>query len=190
MSGSIVCQDDNLMTEKTRKVHAVVMWLDYTVAIDADKVMKAIVAIQFHRKEGTFMQVSSQGAPVARRWAQTLYLVVASLILLAIFLQGFLIGAFLFAGALWGRDAHSIVGLVLVVLSLLLALVGLLAQVPGRTKLWGFLLFVLMIIQFILPSTSGSVPLLAALHPANAMILFGLSLFLIFRIQQVKRANE
>lgn len=136
------------------------------------------------------MQVAAKGAPVARRWAQILYLVLASLILLGIFLQGFLIGAYLFAGALWGKDAHSLVGLVLLILSLLLALVGLLAQVPGRTKLWGFLLFVLTIIQFVLPSTSGSVPLLAALHPANAMILFGLSLFLIMRIRQVMRTNE
>ena len=136
------------------------------------------------------MQISSQDKPVARRWAQTLYLVLASLTLLGIFLQGFLIGAFLFGGAIWGKDAHSIVGLALLVLSLLLALVGLLAQVPGRMKVWGFLLFVLMIIQFILPSTSGSVPLLAALHPANAMLLFGLSLFLIFRIWQLMRANE
>ena len=136
------------------------------------------------------MQVAAKGTPVARRWAQILYLVLASLTLLGIFLQGFLIGAYLFAGALWGKDAHSLVGLVLLVLSLLLALVGLLAQVPGRMKLWGFLLFVLKIIQYVLPSTSGSVPLLAALHPANAMILFGLSLFLIMRIRQVMRTNE
>src|SRR6266404_742202 len=136
------------------------------------------------------MQVTSQDAPVTRRWAQTLYLVLACLILLGIFLQGFLIGAFLFGGAIWGKDAHSIMGLALLVLSLLLALVGLLAQVPGRTKVWGFLLFVLMIIQFVLPSTSGTLPLLAALHPANAMVLFGLNLFLIVRIRQVMRAND
>lgn len=135
------------------------------------------------------MQVTSQNAPVARRWAQTLYLVLASLTLLGIFLQGFLIGAFLFGGATWGQNAHGFVGLVLLVLSLLLALVGLMAQIPGRMKIWGFLLFVLMLIQFFLPSTSGSVPLLAALHPANAMILFGLSLFLIVRIRQIMRTN-
>ncbi|TMC56464.1 MAG: hypothetical protein E6J21_15050 [Chloroflexota bacterium] len=86
------------------------------------------------------MQVSSQRAP-ARRWAQNLYLVLASLVLLGIFLQGFLIGAFLFGGAVWGRDAHSLLGLVLLVLSLLLALAGLLAQVSGPMKIWGFLLF-------------------------------------------------
>jgi len=136
------------------------------------------------------MQVTSQDAPVTRRWAQTLYLVLACLILLGIFLQGFLIGAFLFGGAIWRKDAHGIAGLALLVLSLLLALTGLLAQVPGRTKVWGFLLFVLMIIQFVLPSTSGSIPLLAALHPANAMILFGLNLFLIVRIRQLMRAND
>jgi hypothetical protein len=140
--------------------------------------------------KGTAMHVSSQGAPVTRHWAQNLYLVIASLILLGIFLQGFLIGAFLFGGAVWGQNAHSFMGLVLLVLSLLLALVGLMAQVPGRTKVWGFLFFVLMIIQFVLPSTSGSIPLLAALHPANAMVLFGLNLFLLVRIRQVMRAND
>src|SRR5258708_5322176 len=138
----------------------------------------------------TKMHVSTQDAPVTRRWAQTLYLVLASLILLSIFLQGFLIGAFLFGGATWGKDAHSFMGLVLLLLSLLLALVGLLAQVSGRMKALGILLFVLMIIQFILPSTSGNIPLLAALHPANAMALFGLNLFLIARTQQVMRANN
>jgi Family of unknown function (DUF6220) len=136
------------------------------------------------------MQVSSKGAPVARRWAQNLYLVLASLVLLGIFLQGFLIGAFLFGGATWGRDEHALMGLVLLALSLLLALVGLLAQVPGRMKIWDFLLFVLVVIQYVLGSIGGNAPLLAALHPANAMILFGLSLFLIFRIRQVMQASD
>jgi len=135
------------------------------------------------------MQVSSQRAP-ARRWAQYLYLVLASLVLLGIFLQGFLIGAFLFAGAVWGRDAHSVLGLVLLVLALLLALAGLLAQVSSWMKIWGFLLFVLVLIQIVLGSLGDSAPLLAALHPANAMLLFGLSLYLIFRIRQVMDASQ
>lgn len=135
------------------------------------------------------MQVTSQNAPVAHRWTQTLYLVIASLILLGILLQGFLIGAFLFGGAIWGENAHGVMGLVLLVLSLLLALVGLMAHIPGRMKIWGFVLFALVLIQMILPSFGESVPLLAALHPANAMILFGLNLFLIFRIRQVMQTN-
>ncbi len=136
------------------------------------------------------MQVTSQNAPVARRWAQTLYLVIASLILLGILLQGFLIGTYLFGGAIWGQEAHSFTGLVILILSLLLALVGLMAHIPGSMKILGFLLFALVIIQMILPSFGGSVPLLAALHPANAMILFGLNLFLIFRIRQVMGTNS
>src|SRR5947209_1580702 len=134
------------------------------------------------------MQVSSQRAP-ARRWAQILYLVLASLVLLGIFLQGFLIGAYLFGGAVWGRDAHSLLGLVLLVLSLLVALTGLLAQVSGWMKIWGFLLFVLVLLQIVLGSLGDSAPL-AALHPANAMLLFGLSLYLIFRIRQVMDASQ
>ncbi len=82
-----------------------------------------------------------------------------------------------------------LMGFVLLILSLLLALNGLLAPIPGRMKVWGFLLFVLMIIQFILPSTSENIPLLAALHPANAMILFGLNVFLIIHIRQVMRTT-
>jgi len=40
------------------------------------------------------------------------------------------------------------------------------------------------------PLYERSIPLLAALHPANALVLFGLNLFLIFRIRQVMQAND
>src|SRR2546421_446248 len=130
----ITYQDDNMMTKKMRKVHAAVMSPDYTVATVVDATSKAsfsMIIIVFYPVvlKGIRMQVSStsQNAPVTRRWAQNLYLALASLILLGIFLQGFLIGAFLFAGATWGRNAHSVTGLVLLILSLLLALEGLLA---------------------------------------------------------------
>src|SRR3989440_11696525 len=120
----------------------------------------SLIAVSFYTKKGTRMQVSSQRAP-ARRWAQYLYLVLASLVLLGIFLQGFLIGAFLFAGAVWGRDAHSVLGLVLLVLSLLLALAGLLAQVFSWLKIWGVLLFMLGLISITLGSLCGSSSLVA-----------------------------
>jgi len=42
----------------------------------------------------------------------------------------------------------------------------------------------------ILGSIGGNIPLLAALHPANAMVLFGLNLFLIFQIRQMMRVNN
>lgn len=135
------------------------------------------------------MQVSSKGTPVSRRWALNLYLAWAGLIQLGILLQGFLIGVFLFGGLAWGRDGHGIIGLLLLALSLLLPLVGLLAQLPGRMVGLSFLLFVLVIIQVVLGSIGGNVPLLAALHPANAMILFGLNLVLIFQARQMLRVD-
>lgn len=136
------------------------------------------------------MQVSSKGTSVPRRWALNLYLAWAGLIQLGILLQGFLIGAFLFGGLAWGRDGHGIIGLALLVMSLLLPLIGLLAQLPGRMIGLSFLFFVLVIIQMILGSIGGNIPLLAALHPANAMILFGLNLVLIFQVRQIMRASE
>jgi hypothetical protein len=136
------------------------------------------------------MQVTSKGTSVPRRWAQNLYLVWAGLIELGILVQGFLIGAYLFGGAAWGRDDHGLMGLVLLAMSLLLPLIGLLAKLPGRMIGLSFLLFVLVIIQMVLGSIGGNAPLLAALHPANAMILFGLNLVLIFQIRQMMRASD
>lgn len=110
-----------------------------------------------------------------------LYLALASLIFLGILTQGFLIGATLFAGAGWGRDAHSINGLVVLILTLLLPLAGLLARLPGRLTILSAMLFLLTLIQVILPNLSDNVPFLAALHPTNAMLLFGLTLLLIIQ---------
>ena len=53
------------------------------------------------------MQVASQNTPVARRGALNLYLVLAVLVLLGIFIEGFLIGAFLFGGAGWGEIGRA-----------------------------------------------------------------------------------
>ena len=136
------------------------------------------------------MQVASQGAPVARRWALNLYLGLAVLVLLGIFLQGFLIGAFLFGGAEWGVAAHGFLGLGLLLASLLLALAGLAAHRSGRMKWLGFLFFALVILQMVLASIRGGAPLVAALHPANAMILFGLNLYLIWQTWRTLRNND
>jgi len=132
------------------------------------------------------MQVSSsKETPKSGRWALNLYLVLAGLIQLGILLQGFLIGALLFAGAAWGKNLHGTMGLVLLIMALLLALVGLLTPMPGRIKVVGFVFFALVIIQMLLASLGSSVPLVAALHPANAMILFGLNIFLIIQARRI-----
>ena len=39
------------------------------------------------------------------------------------------------------------------------------------------IIFVLYVVQTLLPSAKGSVPFVAALHPLNAMVLFTLSIW-------------
>ncbi|MFL5660562.1 MAG: DUF6220 domain-containing protein [Ktedonobacteraceae bacterium] len=136
------------------------------------------------------MHVSSQGAPGARHWAQNLYLVLAGLILLGILIQGFLIGTSLFAGTIWGRTAHGVLGLLLLLLTLLLPLAGLLASLSSRMTILSALLFVLTLIQVTLAGLDRSAPFLAALHPANAMLMFGLNMFLIIQGWQMMRGRR
>lgn len=135
------------------------------------------------------MEMQHKSVSAARRWAQNAYLILAGLILLGIFTQGFLIGASLFGGALWGKAGHGSLALVLVLFALLLPIMSLLAQLPGIIKGVSLLLFVLMVVQFILPSFSLNAPLISALHPANATLLFGIEVFLISRTLQFKRGR-
>lgn len=100
--------------------------------------------------------------------------------LVGIFLEGFLIGAFLFGGAVWGATEHRFVSLGVLALSLLLALVGLAAHRSRKIKVWGFLFLALVVLQMALAGIHA-VPLVSALHPANAMILFGLNLYLVWQ---------
>jgi hypothetical protein len=56
--------------------------------------------------------------------------------------------------------------------ALALVVTALLARRPRREVGITLGLFVLYIVQTLLPSAKGSIPFLAALHPLNAMILF------------------
>ncbi|HVU66942.1 MAG TPA: hypothetical protein VHD63_07435 [Ktedonobacteraceae bacterium] len=127
------------------------------------------------------MEVSSQRVTGSRSWARTLYLVLASLIFLGIFLQGFFIGSLLFAGMSWGARAHSMTGMLLLLLALLLMIAGFIARLPRNMHILNVVFLVLMLIQMMLPSLKGSVPLVSALHPANALLLIGLNTYLILR---------
>jgi hypothetical protein len=149
-----------------------------------------LMVFLFDTKKGILMHVTSQGAPGAQRWAQTLYLVLASLILLSILCQGFLIGTSLFAGTVWGRVAHGVLGLVLLLLTLLLPLSGLMARVSGRMTILSAVLFVLTLIEVALAGLGRSAPFLAALHPANAMLMFGLNMFLIIQGGRMMRERS
>ena len=79
-------------------------------------------------------------------------------------------------------EAHRQVGYtVMGLLSLAVLIAAGLAQ-TDPVQIWGSVaLFVLYIVQTLLPTFSGSTPALAALHPANALILFGLSVWMFVR---------
>lgn len=60
------------------------------------------------------MHIVSLGTPVARSFAQKLYLVVAGLIFFGLVSEGLLIGPSLFADMHWGRAIHGDLGVLLV----------------------------------------------------------------------------
>jgi hypothetical protein len=127
------------------------------------------------------MHDSSQEPPVVRRWAHKLYLAVASLILIGIVSEGVLIGPSLFADTRWGRAIHGDLGAVLFLLTLLLPVVGRLARLSGRVILLSVMLCVLTLIQVTSAALGRRSPVLAALHPANALLMVALTVLLLMQ---------
>jgi hypothetical protein len=133
------------------------------------------------------MHVSSQEPPVARRWAHKLYLAVVSLILIGIVSEGLLIGPSLFADTRWGRAIHAVLGGLLFLLTLLLPVAGLLARLPSRVTLLSAALCALTLIEVTSAILGRRTPFLAALHPAKALLMCALNMFLIMQGWQMMR---
>jgi hypothetical protein len=108
------------------------------------------------------------------RWA---HLVAAWLFAAGVLLQGYLAGSALSQlGGSGDFATHSEVGYtlmgILAIAVLLLALVGRFSRAQVG---WSGLLFVLYVVQTTLPSARTSAPAIAALHPANAMVMLVLA---------------
>jgi hypothetical protein len=127
------------------------------------------------------MHDSSQEPPVARSFAHKLYLAVVGLILLGIVSEDVLIGPSLFADTHWGRAIHGDLGAVLFLLTLLLPVVGRLARLSGRVILLSVMLCVLTLIQVTSAALGRQSPVLAALHPANALLMVILTVLLLMQ---------
>jgi len=114
-----------------------------------------------------------------------------------VLVQFFLSGIGVFGEETWGDSAfnpHRLAGLLLVPASLLLLILAGVSAftggVRGRAAGMAALLFVLMIFQAILViAFSENLPIIAALHPVNALILLGLS-FSLARSRQATPATE
>ena len=108
------------------------------------------------------------------RYLRYAYAVFAWLFVGTIMFQVFLAGMFIF-GQEEFRDAHAGFGFSIVGLAVLLLLIfAALARAGRRQVGMAALLFVLYIIQTSLPEAKASYPVVAALHPVNALLLFGL----------------
>lgn len=112
----------------------------------------------------------------------------AWIIFAAVLLQFFFAGIGSFGENLWGDaafDPHRLTGLLLILLSLLMLILAAISfftgGMGGGTVGMAGLLLVLMIVQLLLVGFfyhAADLPLLAALHPVNALILLGLSFHL------------
>ncbi len=115
--------------------------------------------------------------------ARIVYQVAAWLFVAAVLATVFMAGISLFAqGTFWQnhKDFGYSVGLLVPVLIVL----ALLARIPRTHIPLLALLFVLYIVQTILPVLRGSAPFVAALHPVNAMLVFGVA------VVHARRARE
>jgi hypothetical protein len=114
---------------------------------------------------------------MVRTYAQRLHPWLAGLFALAVLVQAFLAGVALpQLGGNGDFAAHRDLGYTgLGILALIVLIVAGIAR-ASRLQIWGSIgLFVLYVVQTILPTLAGSSPLLAALHPANAILLFALA---------------
>ncbi|MGI9059399.1 MAG: DUF6220 domain-containing protein [Ktedonobacteraceae bacterium] len=126
----------------------------------------------------SLFSTSSTKTPV-RRFARIGTLVLGSLFVLSILLQVFLAGGGVFVSASWW-PMHETFGMGMSLLPLAFLLLAWIGQL-GRQSLWlsglAFVLVVLQTFLITLPGTLG-VPLLAALHVVNALVIFGLAVWL------------
>lgn len=109
--------------------------------------------------------------------ARRVYLWSAWLFIASVVVQVFLIGLYLFANA--DLELHGNFGLVPFALSIAVLAAAFAARLPRRSKLWAGALFVATFVQMALPSLKESLPVVAALHPVNALLMFWLAVMLL-----------
>jgi Family of unknown function (DUF6220) len=132
-----------------------------------------------------------QNTHARRRVPLAIYTALAVVFLLSVVVQVFLAGAGIFASASW-LGSHGILGHVLPVIPLFMVILGLVGRLPRSVNWLTVLLLVLVYIQpwFIYLARGIGTPLLAALHPVNALAFFALALYLLYRTVQILRLSD
>ena len=113
------------------------------------------------------------------RTLRQIHAVVAWLFVATILYQVYLAGAAIAnLGGSGDFKTHMEFGYTIVGLAALgVLLTAVIARMPRRDIGWSFGLLLLYVIQTILPGFKADAPWIAALHPVNAMLLFGLSVW-------------
>lgn len=99
------------------------------------------------------------------------YFALAAITLALVVLQFFLAGLGLF-GATSGFDAHRTVGFIASVPPLLMLVAALAGGLGRPAVIFGGGIFALMMVQAGLPQASDGAPVIAALHPVLALVVF------------------
>lgn len=118
------------------------------------------------------------------RWA---FAAVAWLFVAGIVYQVLLIGLYLFGDD--SSKAHIDFGYLLPLVPIVGLVVGAVGRVGRSMLLWAGALTVLTIVQTLLPPLRDSVPLAAALHPVNAMVVFWMAVLVAWRSLALARAQ-
>jgi hypothetical protein len=133
------------------------------------------------------VQVAPRTRPI---WSRRLYVGFAALFAFGVLAQAFFAGAMLLSSTDW-RPWHIGIGHLLSspipLFPLLLIILSFVGRLPRADKWLAFVLFVLAMVQPVMIYLRGPLPLLSALHPANALLLFVLPLWMIARARQAMR---
>ena len=116
-----------------------------------------------------------------------LFAAAAVLFLVGVIVQVYLIGATLFANG--SIEDHRNLGYWLSMAPVIPLVLAWPARAGQRTIILCAALLVAAFVQSVLPSLRDGVPFLAALHPVNALLVFGLSVVVARRAVRLARAT-
>jgi hypothetical protein len=123
-----------------------------------------------------------------RKASRYAFLAVAALFAVGIVIQVFFAGLMLF-GQESGADLHRNTGWILHTFSYTFVLIPALARAGRKAIILGVVLSVVTFVQPLLPEARDT-PLVAALHPVNALLIFVLSLLLARRALELVREER
>jgi hypothetical protein len=125
-----------------------------------------------------------------RRWFQRGYFCVALFFVLCVLFQVFMAGAGILVTGYW-LAFHAAFGYFIILIPILLLPLGLLGRLPRSVNWLSALLVVLALVQpLLLWQRHLGLPLIAALHPVNALLIFALPLFLSYHVWGFMRDKQ